>query len=422
MWPRCTCSARRHGHVVAQVVEAELVVGAVGDVGRRTARACASRVVVAGDDRARPSRPRHRWSWPIHSASRRGQVVVDRDEVHALAGERVEVDGQGGHEGLALAGLHLGDPAEVQGGAAHQLDVVVALAEHAAGGLADDGEGLDQQVVEVRAVGRAARGTRRVLACERVVGEGLHLGLERVDVGHEGLEGLDLLAFAGAEDLVEDAHGNVESTDAPRGPVSGRGPGREQSAPRTPSSAPAAADRVAPVVHTSSTTSTGPARRDRRPRTGGQAALARRCGPSGGARAGGAGDAGRAGRGGGPPTRASSSAWSNPRRPGPLGVVGAQVDRHRRRAGASDASAGRQARRARPVALRYFTAVTTRPGGVVVADERHQRVERRRAGRAPAAAAARPTHEAHGERPRAPHTAHRAGSSAAIDMRHAATL
>ena len=39
-----------HGHVVAQVVEAELVVGAVGDVARRTAPACARR----RDRRARP--------------------------------------------------------------------------------------------------------------------------------------------------------------------------------------------------------------------------------------------------------------------------------------------------------------------------------------------------------------------------------
>ena len=81
-----------------------------------------------------------------------GQVVVHRDEVDALAGEPVEVDGQRRHEGLALAGLHLGDPAEVQGGAAHQLHVVVALADDALGGLADDGERLDQQVVEVLAV------------------------------------------------------------------------------------------------------------------------------------------------------------------------------------------------------------------------------------------------------------------------------
>ena len=69
-----------------------------------------------------------------------------------LPGEAVEVGGRVDDEGLALAGLHLGDPAEVQGGAAHELHVEVALAEHPPAGLADDGERLEQEVVEVLAV------------------------------------------------------------------------------------------------------------------------------------------------------------------------------------------------------------------------------------------------------------------------------
>ena len=80
------------------------------------------------------------------------EVVVDRDDVHALAGDRVEVGGEGRDEGLALTGLHLGDVAEVQGRAAHELHVEGAHAERALGGLAHRGEGLGQQVVEGLAV------------------------------------------------------------------------------------------------------------------------------------------------------------------------------------------------------------------------------------------------------------------------------
>ena len=91
-------------------------------------------------------------------------------------GERVEVRRQRRDERLALAGLHLGDPAEVQRGAAHELHVEVALAEHPAPGLAHGRERLGQQVVqhvgdELLAVlgvlalepgpGRPAPGTRR---------------------------------------------------------------------------------------------------------------------------------------------------------------------------------------------------------------------------------------------------------------------
>ena len=56
--------------------------------------------------------------------------------------ERVEVGGQRGDEGLALAGLHLGDAALVQHDAADELHVVVPHVQHAAPGLAHDGEGL----------------------------------------------------------------------------------------------------------------------------------------------------------------------------------------------------------------------------------------------------------------------------------------
>ena len=77
-----------------------------------------------------------------------GQVVVDRDDVDALAFERVEIGGQRGDERLAFAGLHLGDLALVEHGAADELHVEVPHVEHAAAGLADDREGLGQQVVE----------------------------------------------------------------------------------------------------------------------------------------------------------------------------------------------------------------------------------------------------------------------------------
>ena len=77
-----------------------------------------------------------------------GQIVVDRDDVDAAAGERVEVAGKRGDEGLAFAGLHLGDLAGVQDDAADELDVEVAHADGALAGLTDDGEGLGQDGVE----------------------------------------------------------------------------------------------------------------------------------------------------------------------------------------------------------------------------------------------------------------------------------
>ena len=96
-----------------------------------------------------------------------GQVVVDGHHVDAVAGEGVQVDRQGRHQGLALAGLHLGDPAEMEGGAAHQLHVEMPLADGPPGGLAHGGEGLDEQVVDVLAA------IQPLPELDRPVGQGL---------------------------------------------------------------------------------------------------------------------------------------------------------------------------------------------------------------------------------------------------------
>ena len=83
-------------------------------------------------------------------------------------------------QGLALAGLHLGDRAGVQDHAADQLDVVVALAERPLAGLAAERERLGQQVVErLAAAGALAQRVR--LGAQLGVVEQLHLRLEAVD-------------------------------------------------------------------------------------------------------------------------------------------------------------------------------------------------------------------------------------------------
>ena len=154
----------RARHVVAQVVEAELGVGPVGDVGgvhlaplRRGhlrldhADRDAEQVV----DRLHPQRVAA------------GEVVVDGDQVDAVAGERVQEHGAGRGQGLALAGLHLGDRAVVQDHAADQLDVVVALAERPLAGLAAERERLGQQLRRASRRPRG-RGARSSSACARI--------------------------------------------------------------------------------------------------------------------------------------------------------------------------------------------------------------------------------------------------------------
>ena len=150
-----------------------------------------------------------------------GQVVVDGDEVNAFATDAVEVRRERGHEGLALAGLHLGDPAEVERSAAHHLDVVVTLADHTIGGFAGDRERLDEYVVERGAVVETLAEFAR-LAPQFVVGEAPDVVRERVDVGDDALQCLEFLTFSRAEDAIENAHAAHQPIGGAAPPWAGR--------------------------------------------------------------------------------------------------------------------------------------------------------------------------------------------------------
>jgi hypothetical protein len=147
--------ARGHA-VVAEVVEAELGGGAVGDVAaiHLAADLGGHLLLDAADGEAEEI---VEVPHPLGVAA--GEVVVDRDELGVPAGEGVEVERQRGDEGLALAGGHFGDLALVQGDAADELDVevhhvpgqlVVAdqdlAADEAAGGVLHGGESLGQDL------------------------------------------------------------------------------------------------------------------------------------------------------------------------------------------------------------------------------------------------------------------------------------
>jgi hypothetical protein len=187
-------------HVVAQIVEAELVVGAVRDVGAvgDLALAVVHAVLDHADREAQEAvEPAH----PLGVAL--GQVVVHRDDVDALAGERVQVGGERRDEGLALAGLHLRDHPAVQRHPADQLDVEVAHLEHAPAGLAHDREGLGQQLVQALPV-RQPLAEHPCHPGEVGVGELLEPRLEGCDLRHDRPDLLELALVLRADDTGEE--------------------------------------------------------------------------------------------------------------------------------------------------------------------------------------------------------------------------
>ncbi len=197
------------GHVVAQVVEAELVVGAVGDVAGVVGPLLARLLLEPGDDQ--PDIEAHPLVDPTHPLGVEAcQVVVDGDEVHAVATEAVEVRRQRADQRLALAGLHLGDPAEVQRGAAHQLHVEVALTDHP---LAASRTTANASISRSSRVSpRSMRSRNSTVLARRASSVSASWPLLSVDVGNQALEGLQFLAFTSSEDAIEDAHAGAKPT------------------------------------------------------------------------------------------------------------------------------------------------------------------------------------------------------------------
>ena len=146
-----------------------------------------------------------------------GQVVVHGDHVHAAAAEGIEVAGQRGHQGFALAGLHLGDLAVVQHHAADQLHVEMAHAQHPLARLAHHGKGLGQQLIDqLQFPGGNGSGTATCVAgvvqslakvggaaAQLVVAEGGDLLLQQVDVGEDRLVALQLAGIGITQQQLE---------------------------------------------------------------------------------------------------------------------------------------------------------------------------------------------------------------------------
>ncbi len=191
-------------HVVAQVVETEFVVGAVGDVG--VVLLAALRRLLVGDDAA-GAHAEETVDTTHELGLVAGQVVVDGDDVDALAFEGVEVRRQRGHQGLAFTGLHLGDVAPMQRGATHELHVEVAQSEGTLGRLPHGGEGFRHELVEGLPVFDALLELGR-LALQLLVVERGDLILQGVGRLGDVLELLELSPFAHAQGFVNDIYHN----------------------------------------------------------------------------------------------------------------------------------------------------------------------------------------------------------------------
>ena len=189
-------------HVVAQVVEAKLVVRTVGDVAG-VHLAALSRRLPHEDTTAGQAQEVVDAAHDVRLVLR--QVVVDRHNVHTLAGQRAQVRGHRGDQGLAFTGLHFGDLALVQGNATHDLHVEGTHAQDSPRGLTDRRKRLDQDVVQGLAILEAILELLS-LSLQLLVRQSLKILLQGINLRRKPIQLAQHTPFASAKDLVNNRH------------------------------------------------------------------------------------------------------------------------------------------------------------------------------------------------------------------------
>ena len=178
-------------HVVAQVVEAELIIGAVGDIG---GVGVAALLVRKPRHDAADGKPQEAVDLAHPGGVAARQVIVHRDHMNAQTAECVQVDRKGCDQGFTLTGFHLRDHALVEDDAAQELNVEMALPQGALGRLPDRRKGLDQEIVQSFACLHALAEPLSA-GCQVFVAEGLQFRLK-------GIDGVDGAAIALQEPIV----------------------------------------------------------------------------------------------------------------------------------------------------------------------------------------------------------------------------
>ena len=136
---------KRSSHVVAQIVETEFVVRSVRDVTCVVDALFSGRLTTSWNNQAN-TEPHELMnaSHPFSVESR--QVIVDRDDMHAIAGQAIEIRRQSRHKGLSFTRLHFCNPSEVKRGPAHQLHIEMALSDNATRCLANNCKRFNKKV------------------------------------------------------------------------------------------------------------------------------------------------------------------------------------------------------------------------------------------------------------------------------------
>ncbi len=132
-------------HVIAQIVKAELIVRTIGNICCIHALTLLGRHVMNNQADLQSEEAVY---LPHPLTVSLCQIIIDRNNVYALARQRIQIYRQRCHQCFTFTGLHFRDTSLVQNDATDQLYAVVPHTEHAVSRFAHGGKCLRQQVVQ----------------------------------------------------------------------------------------------------------------------------------------------------------------------------------------------------------------------------------------------------------------------------------
>ncbi len=179
-----------YDHIVAQIVKTKLIVGSVGNIGPVVFAALGIVQTVYNHAHAK-AQILIDFSHPV--AVTLGEIVVDRYDMHAFAGQGIQIGRQRGNQRFSFSGAHLGDTPLVQYNTAHQLDRIRFHAQHAPGGFPNKRKCFRQKRIQCLAL-LITRLEFRRLVLHLLGGKLLHLRLQRFDLLYDRI---DFFYFAG---------------------------------------------------------------------------------------------------------------------------------------------------------------------------------------------------------------------------------
>ena len=165
-------------HVVAQIVKTKFVIGSVGDIG--VIGFLALFIGQTGNNHATgQAKEVIQLSHP--SRVTLGQIVVDRNDMHALAFKGIEHNRQCGNKCLTFTGLHFGNLALVQSHGSKELHIIMSHAKDTTTCLPHQRKNLRQYIIEslfsrLDLITIYGNLLRKVFICKF-----LHLRLKRID-------------------------------------------------------------------------------------------------------------------------------------------------------------------------------------------------------------------------------------------------